>query len=158
MSGRVQRPPRRAGAPLPWDPIRDLIGLRERMNRLLESVLRRGDFSTSGLGGWSPPVDLREERESFLLTTEVPGVRRDDLVVRVEGGVVTLEGRRPLEKTARAALRIERPYGLFSRTFHLPHPVDESRVSARLHLGVLEVSLPKSSGARARPIKVQVQS
>ena len=57
---------------------------------------------------------------------------------------------------ARAALRIERPYGSFSRTFHLPHPVDESRASARLHLGILEVILPKSSGARARSIKVQV--
>jgi HSP20 family protein len=158
MSGRVHRPARRAGTPLPWDPIRDLIGLKDRMNRLLESVLRKEDFSTSGLTGWTPPVELREDKASFVLTTEVPGVRRDDLVIRVEGGIVTVEGRRPLEKEARAALRIERPYGSFSRTFHLPHPVDESRVNARLHLGILEINLPKSSGARARPIKVQVQS
>ncbi|PYT37540.1 MAG: hypothetical protein DMF52_02360 [Acidobacteria bacterium] len=157
MSGRAPRPPRGAGTPLPWDPIRDLIGLKERMNRLLESVLRKGDFSTGGLAGWSPPVDLREDRDAFILTTEVPAVRRDDLDIRVEGGIVTLEGRRALEKGARSALRIERPYGSFSRTFHLPHPVDESRVSARLHLGVLEVVLPKSTGARARSIKVQVQ-
>ena len=157
MSGRAPRPPRAAGAPLPWDPIRDLIGLKERMNRLLESVLRKGDFSTGGLSGWSPPVDLRETREAFILTTEVPGVRRDDLGVRVEGGIVTLEGRRPLAKEARAALRIERPYGSFSRTLHLPNPVDESRVIARLHLGVLEIVLPKSAGARARSIRVQVQ-
>jgi HSP20 family protein len=158
MSGRVPRRPGGAGTSLPWDPIRDLIGLKERMNRLLESVLRRGDFSTGGLAGWSPPADLREERETFILTTEVPGVRRADLIIRVEGGVVTVEGRRPLQKEARAALRIERPYGSFSRTFHLPHPVDEGRASARLHLGILEVILPKSSGARARPIEVQVQS
>lgn len=158
MSGRVHRPARRAGTPLPWDPIRDLIGLKDRMNRLLESVLRKEDFSTGGLTGWTPPVELREDKASFVLTTEVPGVRRDDLVIRVEGGIVTVEGRRPLVKEARAALRIERPYGSFSRTFHLPHPVDESRVSARLHLGILEINLPKSSGARARPIKVQVQS
>ena len=157
MSGRAPRPPRSAGTPLPWDPIRDLIGLKERMNRLLESLLRKGDFSTGGLAGWSPPVDLREDRDAFILTTEVPAVRRDDLDIRVEGGIVTLEGRRALEKGARSALRIERPYGSFSRTFHLPHPVDESRVSARLHLGVLEVVLPKSTGARARSIKVQVQ-
>ena len=157
MSGRAPRSPRGTGTPLPWDPIRDLIGLKERMNRLLESVLRKGDFTTGGLAGWSPPVDLREDRDAFILTTEVPAVRRDDLDIRVEGGIVTLEGRRALEKGARSALRIERPYGSFSRTFHLPHPVDESRVSARLHLGVLEVVLPKSTGARARSIKVQVQ-
>ncbi len=158
MTGRAGRPPRGpGGGPLAWDPIRDLIGLKERMNRLLESILRRGDFSTEGLVGWSPPVDLREEREAFVLTSEVPGVRRDDLGVRVEGGIVTLEGRRPLDKEARGALRIERQYGSFSRTFHLPVPVDEGRVSARCHLGVLEVVLPKSSGARARSIKVQVR-
>ena len=157
MSGRAPSPPRGAGTPIPWDPIRDLIGLKERMNRLLESVLRRGDFSTGGLAGWSPPVDLREDREAFILTTDVPAVRRDDIDIRVEGGIVTLEGRRALEKGARSALRIERPYGSFSRTFHLPHPVDESQVSARLRLGVLEIVLPKSSGSRARSIKVQVQ-
>ena len=157
MSGRAPRPPRGSGTPLPWDPIRDLIGLKDRMNRLLESVLRKGDFSAGGLAGWSPPVDLREDREAFVLMIEVPGVRREDLGIRVEGGIVTLEGRRPLEREARSALRIERPYGSFSRTFQLPHPVDESRVSARLHLGILEIVLPKSSGARARSIKVKVQ-
>ena len=157
MSGRAPRSPRGAGTPIPWDPIRDLIGLKERMNRLLESVLRRGDFSTGGLAGWSPPVDLREDRDAFVLIAEVPGVRREDLDIRVEGGIVTLEGRRPLEKEARSALRIERPYGSFSRTFHLPNPVDEGGVIARLHLGVLEIVLPKSSGARARSIQVQVR-
>ena len=141
---------------MPWDPIRDLVELKDRMNRLLESVLRKGDFSPEGPYGCGPPVDLREDRESFVLTAEVPGVRRDDLVVRVEGGIVTLEGQRPLDREARSALRIERPYGTFTRTFHLPAPVDEGRVTARLHLGVLEVFLPKSVGARTRPIKVQV--
>jgi HSP20 family protein len=158
MSGRISRPARGEGAPLPWDPLRDLVGLKERMNRLLESILRKGDFSAGGPAGWSPPIDLREERDAFVLTAEVPGVRRDDLVIRVEGGIVTLEGRRPLEKVARSALRIERPYGSFSRAIHLPGPVEESRVSARLHLGVLEVVLPRSTGARARSIKVQIQS
>ncbi|HMC83646.1 MAG TPA: Hsp20/alpha crystallin family protein [Candidatus Polarisedimenticolia bacterium] len=157
MSGRAPRSPRGTGTPIPWDPIRDLIGLKERMNRLLESVLRRGDFSTGGLAGWSPTVDLREDREAFVLIAEVPGVSRDDLEIRVEGGIVTVEGRRPLEQEARSALRIERPYGSFTRTFHLPNPVDEGRVTARLHLGVLEIVLPKSSGARARSIQVQVR-
>jgi len=134
------------------------MGLKERLNRLLESILRRGDFSTEGLPGWCPPVDLREDRESFVLTSEVPGVRADDLTVRVEGGVVTLEGRRALEREARSALRIERPYGLFSRVLHLPAPVDESKVRARLHLGVLEVVLPRSSDSRPHSIRVQVRS
>ena len=156
MTGRPPRAPRGEGAALPWDPIRDLMALKSRLNRLLESVLRRGDFSLEGLSGWVPPVNLREDREAFVLTAEVPGVRREALAIRVEGGIVTLEGQRPLAREARTALRIERAYGTFTRTFHLPAPVDEGRVTARLHLGVLELFLPKSTGARSRPIKVQV--
>jgi|SRR5947208_873419 len=158
MRARAARPPRGVDADSHWDPLRDLMGLRERLNRLLESVLRRGDFSTEGLPGWCPPVDLREDRESFVLTSEVPGVRPGDLTIRVEGGIVTLEGRRPLEKEARSALRIERPYGFFSRVLHLPAPVDERKVSARLRLGVLEVVLRRSSDSPPRSIKVQVRS
>jgi len=134
------------------------LSLKERLNRLLESVLRKGDFSDDWVSGWSPPVDLREERESFVLTSEVPGVRPDDLTIRVEGGTVTLEGRRSPETEARSALRVERPHGSFARTLHLPAPIDERKVSARLRLGVLEVVLPRSADARAHSIKVQVRS
>jgi HSP20 family protein len=158
MSGRSPRAPRREGAAPPWDPIRDLMGLKERLNRLLESVQKKGESSPQGLVGWNPPVDVREDREAFLLTAEVPGVRREDLQIKVDGSAVTLGGRRPLEKEARSALRIERSFGSFTRTFHLPAPVDEGQVEARLRLGVLEIVLPKSAGARARSIKVQVRS
>jgi len=158
MSGRAARPRRGVNEVIPWDPLRDLMIHKERLNRLLEAVLRRGDASSLAFSGWRPPVDLREEREAFVLTSEVPGVRPADLTVRVEGGIVTIEGRRPLEKEARSALRIERPYGPFSRAVHLPAPVDGPGVSARLRLGVLEVILPRSPGGRSRSIRVRVQA
>jgi HSP20 family protein len=148
----------RADVPGPWDPVRDLVALKERMNRLLENVLRKGDFSQEGFPGWSPAMELREDREGFLLTAEVPGMRREDLSVRVEGGVLTVEGRRAREKSLRASepLRVEMSYGPFTRAFPLPAPVDESRVTARLRLGVLEVFLPKTTEARSRKIQVEV--
>lgn len=157
MSSRTLRPPQGGTAASRWDPMRDLLSLKERLNRLLESVQRKGEFSSEGLAGWTPPVDVRENREGFVLTAEVPGVRREDLLIKVEGAIVTLRGRRTPEKGARSALRIERPYGSFARTFYLPAPVDGSQVEARLRLGVLEVFLRKSIGVRARSIKVQVR-
>ena len=156
MSGRTARPPRGGTEAYRWDPMRDLNSLRERLNRLLESVQRRGDFSSDGLAGWMPPVDVRENRDEFVLTAEVPGVHREDLQIKVEGAIVTLRGRRAFEKNAISALRIERPYGSFSRTFFLPAPVDGGQGVARIHQGVLEVFLPKAAGSRARPIRVQV--
>lgn len=157
MRSRTLRPPRGGTTASRWDPMRDLLSLKERLNRLLESVQRKGEFSSEGLAGWTPPVDVRENHEGFVLTAEVPGVPREDLLIKVEGAIVTLQGRRTPEKEARSALRIERPYGSFSRTFYLPAPVDESHVEARLRLGVLEVCLRKSAGVRARSLKVQVR-
>lgn len=158
MSTRTPKAGRVEGPAGPWDPIRDLMALKDRMNRLLENVLRRGDFSNAGFTGWSPAVDLREDREVYVLTTDLPGVRREDIHLRVEGGLLTVEGKRAPDREARTAgaLRIERSYGPFSRSFHLPSPVDEGKVTARYRLGVLEVLLPKSTETRTRATKVPV--
>jgi HSP20 family protein len=148
----------RGDPPGAWDPVRDLVTLKERMNRLLETVLRRGEFSQDGFPGWSPAMDLREDREGFLLTAELPGVRRGDIAVRVDGGVLTVEGRRAPDPGLRSAepLRIEMSYGAFARAFPLPAPVDDTRVTARFRLGVLEVFLPRAAEARSRTIAVEV--
>ncbi len=159
MSARSARSPRGA-APLslPWDPIRDLMSLRDRTNRLLESVLRRGDLPGGEIAGWSPAVDLREDREGYLLTAELPGVRKEDIRIRLEGGLLTLEGERPVDPQTREAdhLRVERSHGPFARSFHITAPIDTRRVTARYDRGVLEVSLPKSNEGRTRPVSVRV--
>jgi HSP20 family protein len=160
MSGRASRPARGQGTGPggPWDPIADLMSLKDRMNRLLESVLVRGEFPKVDAAGWSPAVDLREDREAYVLAAELPGVRREDIRIRIEGGLLTLEGERPPDQEGRSAdhLRIERSYGPFLRRLPLPGAVDEEKVTARFDHGVLEVFLPKSTGARAHPLSVRV--
>jgi HSP20 family protein len=158
MSARGPRSPQvGTSGGLSWDPIHDLVGLKDRMNRLLENVLRKGDFETD-VAAWSPAIDLREDEESYVLTAELPGVRRDNIAIRVEEGFLTLEGERPMGSDAKDAdhLRVERSYGPFARTFALPGPVDEQKVAARLHLGVLEVFLPKAAHRTTRSIKIRV--
>ena len=157
MSSRLSRTPRGEG-PAAWDPLHDLMALKDRLNRLFENVLRKGDFGGGGIPSWSPPVDLRENEEGFVLTAELPGVRREDIRVRVERGLLILEGQRPMDKGAREAdhLRIERSYGPFTRSFHLPAPIDESKVTARFERGVLEVFVPKSPESRSHPVKVRI--
>jgi len=157
MSAKSSKGPGRIPVGASWDPIQDLMTLKERMNRLLESVLRKGDFEKEA-ASWNPAVDLREDREGFHLTAELPGVRREDLRIRLEGSVLTLEGERPMDENTRDAdhLRVERSYGPFTRSFHLPSAVDERRTTARFSLGVLEVLLPRSADSRTRSIKVEV--
>jgi HSP20 family protein len=159
MSARSSRGARGDVTSAPWDPLRELSGLKERLNRLFETALRRGGTPEGAeLAGWVPAVDLREERDAFVITAEIPGVTRDDLSLRVEGRTVTLAGDRPQAREARGAdhLRVERSYGAFTRTFHLPAGVDETAVRASLRQGVLEVRLPKATRERTAPVRIRV--
>ena len=159
MSARSSRGARVEVAPAVWDPLRELTGLKDRLNRLFESAMRRGGAPGAGdLSGWSPAIDLREEAGSFVLTAEIPGVSRQDVALRVEGRAVTVEGERRTGGPARGAdiLRMERSYGRFSRNFTLPSGVDPAGTKATLRQGVLEVRLPKAAKARAAAVKVRV--
>ena len=158
MRGGTSRPAR-PERPSSWDPLQDLMILKDRMNRLFEVVLRKGgDLADGQISGWSPAVDLRENREGFTLAAELPGVPRESITVRVEGGALILRGDRPIARETRDAeiLRVERFYGPFTRTFHLLAPIEERKITARFHRGVLEVSVPKSTKGRSAAVDIPV--
>lgn len=159
MSGRASRGTRSEGPATAWDPLRELAGLKERLNRLFESALRRGGTAEAGeFSGWAPAVDLREDRDAFVMTAELPGVPRSGIQLRLEGRTLTLEGERPMARESRQAehLRVERSYGPFSRAFQLPAGVDEKGVVARVDRGVLEVRLPKTARGRTTRVRIRV--
>jgi len=160
--GRGPRPSRAAAAPpAAWDPLRELAGLKDRLNRVFESTLRHGGVADdeAGLAGWAPVSDLREESGAYVLTAEIPGVPRSSLKLRIEPGRVVVEGERPPAPEMRRGepLRVERSYGRFSRSFRLPGGVDERGVEARLDQGVLEVRLPKSERGRGAAVPIRIK-
>jgi HSP20 family protein len=128
-----------------WDPLRDLFALQERIERMADA----------GAAGWTPPVDLYETTDRYVLIAELPGLTRDDIEIQVQDGTVTLQGRRhstavPCERYH----RVERGHGAFKRRFSVPVPIDTKGVSADLKEGVLTVTLPKSADAMPRRIEV----
>ena len=127
-----------------WDPIRDLLAIQQKLDRY-----------APGPSGWTPAVDVHETPDRYVLTAEVPGMSRDDLDIRIDEGRVTIAGTRR-ERTPQFEQyhRVERGHGSFSRTFHLPIPVESERVAADLRNGVLTVSCPKASNGAARRIQV----
>ena len=123
-----------------WDPIRDLLAIQQRLAQF-----------APGPTGWVPPVDLHETAEQYILIAEVPGLQRDDLEIRLHDGHLVLSGvRREPPVACEQYHRIERCHGSFSRTFHLPLPVDADRIVADLRDGVLTISCPKSDSVSRR--------
>ena len=127
-----------------WDPMRDLLAVRQHLDRF-----------APGSAAWAPPIDVHETSGEYVITAEVPGVRREDIQINVSNGMLQLSGvRREDAVPCEQYHRVERGHGAFSRTFQLPLPVDSERVAADLRDGVLTVVCPKAADTAARRIKV----
>jgi len=127
-----------------WDPIRDLLAIQQRLDRFAPAPT-----------GWIPPIDVHETAEEYVITAELPGLGRDDVEIKVLDGRLQISGeRRERDLGCEQYHRVERGRGHFSRTFELPHPVEEERVTADLHDGVLTVVCPKAAEGGARRVRV----
>lgn len=141
------------------DPFRELSLLQDRMNRVFEetvarSTARRDEEVFSGT--WAPPVDIVETKDKLVLTAELPGFTEDQIHLRVEDSVLSLDGERAFQKEMGEANyhRIERSYGRFLRSFTLPTHVDPEKIAATFANGVLTVELPKREETKPKTIKI----
>ena len=141
-----------------WDPFRDLESMPARLNRMFGDRPFRGTFDNElSFAEWAPAVDVQETEKEYIIKADLPEVRKEDVKVEYEDGVLTVEGERKLEKEdkGRTYHKIERGYGKFVRRFALPTEVDGMKVAAEFKEGVLNVHLPKSAnGKRAIAVKV----
>ena len=140
-----------------WDPFRELNALRRDVGGLF-GALPAGNGS-GGLEAWTPTCDVHEDEKAITLKIDLPGVKKDDIDITVENGVLSVSGERKFEKEEKKEnfTRIERGYGAYSRSFALPEYVDAKNVSAEAKDGVLRVSLPKSAKAAPAAQKVAIK-
>ncbi|HVZ32473.1 MAG TPA: Hsp20/alpha crystallin family protein [Polyangiaceae bacterium] len=133
-----------------WDPFADLNRIQRELEKNFFGARNRpADFA--------PPVDVYEDENSLVLRAELPGVKREDIDIQVDGNVLTLKGERKLEaeQQGRRYHRIERSYGTFVRQFQIPTGVDSSQIDAQLVDGTLTLRLPKKPEQKARKIEVK---
>lgn len=147
-----------------WDPFREMDDLSERLTRVLGTRLLRPvepkGRMEEGLVNvdWAPLVDVEETDKEFLIKAELPEVRKEDVKVTIEDGVLSIEGERRQEKEEKGKTfhKVERGYGKFVRRFSLPTEVDGAKASAEFKEGVLNVHLPKAPNAKPKAIAVKV--
>jgi HSP20 family protein len=134
--------------------IREPWGLFNRLSRELDV---RATTASSDVS-YIPAVDVREEKDAFVLLADLPGVKPDDIEVTAEKGILTLKGKREMDKREAAVgyERIERVAGNFTRRFSLPDNVQPDAIKAKFAHGVLEVSIPKQ--AEVAPKRVTVET
>lgn len=122
----------------------------QELNRLL------GESSSIVTSDWVPVVDIKEDRDRFVLHADVPGVERDNIDITMEDGVLSIRGERKLEQAGEGGehKRVERAHGSFYRRFALPDTADPEKISARCDKGVLEVVIPKRASVQPRRIEI----
>lgn len=143
-----------------FDPLRELSQMQDRINRIFGEAYRGGrEDDVLNRGDWTPAVDIYENgKHEIVIKAELPGLKREDIDIRVENSTLTLRGERKHESEVKQENyhRVERAYGAFSRSFSLPSTVDAEKVSAAFADGVLTITLPMREEAKPRQIEVKV--
>jgi HSP20 family protein len=141
-----------------WSPQRDIMSVRDEMNRLFNEFFGRGggDEGTWFSGAWTPPVDIYETDEALVIKAELPGFSKDDIGIELKENTLVIRGERKHEDEVKEGNyhRMERAYGAFQRSFLLPTTVDREKVHANYKDGILELRLPKVAAAQPKRIAV----
>lgn len=132
--------------------------MSSRLNRLFNQPVLARTTEGEAFADWAPAIDVQETETEYLIKADLPAVKRDEVKVTVEDGILAVEGERKQEKEEKGKTfhRIERSYGRFVRRVSMPSDVDQAKMTADFKDGVLTVHLPKSAAAKPRTVDVQV--
>jgi len=142
---------------LSWDPFRELDVFSSRLSRLFGG----GELRAMPMADWTPRANIHETPEAYEIQAELPQVKKEDVKVTFENGVLTLSGERKYEKKeggGQKPLRVESAYGSFMRAFSMPEDADAEKVDARFENGMLNVKIarmPNKKPPAAKTITVK---
>jgi HSP20 family protein len=146
-----------------WNPLREMEEAQNRFNPFFlagfPNRMGSGEIHSLTVADWSPEIDISEDDRGYLLKADLPEMKKDDVRVTVEDGILCVSGERKSvkEDQKKKFHRIERSFGTFRRSFTLPEDADSTKVTAEFRDGVLKVHLPTTPIARSKAIEVKVQ-
>jgi len=128
-------------------PLRPFLPVHEEVRRLFQELIHQpwGGHGSSAHSDWQPRVDMCETSEAIIVEVELPGVRREDVRIEVEGDTLRITGERRVtsERQERNYYRVERSHGRFARQLRLPGTVAREAIRAEFDAGILTITLPK---------------
>jgi HSP20 family protein len=145
-----------------WNSLREIDEAQNRLHRFFlggfSNRMGSGEIPTLAVADWSPEVDISEDDHGYLLKADLPEMKKDDVRVTVEDGILSVSGERKSEKEdhKKKFHRIERSFGTFRRSFALPEDADSTKVTAEFRDGVLKVHLPTTPVAKTKATQVKV--
>jgi HSP20 family protein len=139
-----------------WNPFAELDDIQQRLNRLF--VDKGVKIPADAFADFVPLVDIQETDNEFIVKADLPDVKKEEVKVHLEDGVLVIEGERHQDKEDKGKRfhRLEREFGKFVRRFAMPTEIDSTRVRAEFKEGVLHVFLPKAPSAKPKVIDVKV--
>jgi HSP20 family protein len=142
-----------------WPRFGRLNDLREEIDRLFEAPLAEFARTSHLLSGWTPALDMHEDKDNIYVRAELPGMKKEDIELSLHDGSLSLSGERKSEGNYQDAevYRAERFFGRFQRTVTLPTPVTAEKVKAQYQDGILSITLPKAEEAKPKHIDVSVK-
>ncbi len=140
----------------PWTGIGNL---RQDMDRMLERVFEGKWDELPAAGDWAPSMDISETKDSLVAKVEAPGMDQKDIQISLQENLLTIKGEKKQEKEEKDERyhRVERSYGMFTRSVRLPIGVDPSKVTATFKNGLLTVTMPKTPAAKGTTIPIKAE-
>lgn len=141
-----------------WPSFGRLSDLRDEIDRLFESPLSELTRTSQLLSGWTPALDVYEDKDNFVVKAELPGLKKEDIEVSLHDGSLSISGERKTESKHEEGevYRAERFFGRFQRTVTVPTAVAADKVKAAYNDGVLTITLPKTEEAKPKKIDVSI--
>lgn len=142
-----------------WDPFREFEEMSTRLGRLMGRPTSPTDGDVAPyMADWSPSVNISETDKHYAVNIELPQVKREDVHVRLEGSILTIEGERKQEKEEKGTTyhRMESFYGKFLRRFTLPEDVEAAKLDATFKDGMLYISVPKMLSKKVPALEVKI--
>jgi len=139
------------------NPMSDLFDLRREIDSIFDSRFPSSIFERYLKdSSWMPALDIEETEKDFIAKIELPGIKKEDISLKVENNILTIQGERKSEseENGKTYHRIERSYGKFYRSISLPKHIDEEGIKASCEDGVLRIVMPKSKNSNKKTIQI----